>query len=194
MARPAMRSQGFLAIGSGSARSHHQGSEECRHSYECLLMAQWQTEDLEGTVANRLWRWYAHRPEDSEDMVANRLWRWHAHGSIYSMGDFPLKESYSFRIRADRVDDPLIPAQEPPQVYFPLFSLSPHHLPFLNIRSQLSDPPSSRAIGPCNHHVCVSPIGMQQGRTLSDEAGVSELQILPRLHWQAPKLRGNAPR
>src|SRR5437667_8891012 len=88
VARPAMRSQGFLAIGSGSARSHHQGSEECRHSYECLLMAQWQTEDLEGTVANRLWRWYAHRPEDSEDMVANRLWRWHAHGSIYSMGDF----------------------------------------------------------------------------------------------------------
>src|SRR5205809_608212 len=32
VARPAMRSQGFLAIGSGSARSHHQGSEECRHS------------------------------------------------------------------------------------------------------------------------------------------------------------------
>ena len=61
---------------SGSARPHYQGSGECRHSYQSLLMPQWQTEDLEGMVADRLWR---HRPEDPEDMVANRLWRWHGH-------------------------------------------------------------------------------------------------------------------
>ena len=51
---------------SGFARSHYQGSGD---SYQSLLIPQWQTEDLEGTVANRLWRWYAHRPEDPEDNI-----------------------------------------------------------------------------------------------------------------------------